>query len=84
MSIEEYKQSVKPGSRKDSLGHLIAARDQDSGAGLSDEELAANAAIFLFAGISFHFICNDDQGVDTTSTALTYITYALANRARTL
>jgi hypothetical protein len=45
---------MKPGLRKDSLGHIIAARDE-SGNGLSDEQLAANAAIFLFAGM-FHFI----------------------------
>jgi len=81
MSIEEYKQSVKPGSRKDSLGHLIAARDEDSGAGLSDEELAANAAVFLLAGTYLRsFDGPDMQGVDTTGTALSYIAYALNGR----
>jgi hypothetical protein len=50
-SIQEYKANVKPGSRKDSLCTLIASRDDD-GSGLSHEELAGNASIFIFAGIS--------------------------------
>ena len=57
LSIQAYKRHMVPGLRKDSLGHLIAARDEESGTGLSDEQLAANAAIFLFAGILlFHIL----------------------------
>ena len=41
---------MKPGLRRDSLSHLISAKAEDDRIGLSDEQLAANAAIFLFAG----------------------------------
>ena len=50
MSIRDYKENVKPGSRKDSLGHLITAKDED-GIGLSHEELVSAAFVFMVAGI---------------------------------
>jgi Cytochrome P450 len=46
------------------MSTLIASRDND-GTGLSHEELVSNATVLFFAG------------VDTTSTALTYIVYVL-------
>jgi len=49
ISIREYKANVKPGSRKDSLSTLIAAREDD-GTGLSHDELVGMASIFLVAG----------------------------------
>jgi len=51
MSIQEYKANVKPGSRKDSLGQLIAARDEN-GIGLSHEEVVSAAFIFMVAGLT--------------------------------
>lgn len=51
MSVLEYKKKAKPGSRKDSLGALIAARDED-GVGLSHLELVGAALIFMIAGIA--------------------------------
>jgi hypothetical protein len=51
MSILEYKENVKPGSRKDSLGTLIAARDED-GVGLSHMELVSAGLVFMIAGLS--------------------------------
>jgi cytochrome P450 len=50
MSIQEYKDKVKPGSRKDSLGQLIAAKDEN-GIGLSHEELIGFSFILMVAGI---------------------------------
>ena len=49
ISIREYKANVKPGSRKDSLSTLIAAREDD-GTGLSHDELVGMANVFLVAG----------------------------------
>jgi len=60
-----YKSNVKPGSRKDSLSTLIAAREDD-GTGLSHDELVGMANVFLVAG------------VDTTAITLVYIAYLLA------
>ena len=51
MSIHQYKGNVKPGSRKDSLGQLIAARDED-GIGLTHEEVLSAAFIFMVAGLT--------------------------------
>ena len=51
MSIQEYKANVKPGSRKDSLGQLIAARDE-YGIGLTHEEVLSSAFIFMVAGLT--------------------------------
>jgi len=51
MSIQEYKANVKPGSRKDSLGQLIAARDE-YGIGLTHEEVLSAAFIFMVAGLT--------------------------------
>jgi cytochrome P450 len=51
MSIHQYKSNVKPGSRKDSLGQLISARDED-GIGLTHEEVLSAAFIFMVAGLT--------------------------------
>lgn len=51
MSILEYKKNAKSGSRKDSLGRLIDAKDEN-GVGLSHEELVSAAFVFMVAGIS--------------------------------
>jgi cytochrome P450 len=50
LSIQEYKSHVKPGSRKDSLGQLISARDEN-GVPLSDEELVSATLVFMIVGI---------------------------------
>jgi cytochrome P450 len=50
MSIREYKEKVKPNSRKDSLSILIATKDED-GSVFSHEELVSLASIFLVAGL---------------------------------
>ena len=52
MSVMEYKKNARPGSRKDSLGALIAARDED-GFGLSHLELVGTALIFMVAGMPY-------------------------------
>ena len=49
MSIREYMSHVEPGSRKDSLGQLIAARDEN-GVPLSGEELVAAGMVFMIVG----------------------------------
>ena len=49
MSIQEYKNNVKPCSRKDSLGQLIAARDEN-GVGLSHMEVVSQSFVFMVAG----------------------------------
>jgi len=51
LSVNEYKRHVKPGSRKDSLSQLIAARDEN-GVPLSHEELIAAGLIFMIVGIT--------------------------------
>ena len=48
-SIREYMSQVEPGSRKDSLGQLIAARDEN-GVPLSGEELVAAGMVFMIVG----------------------------------
>src|SRR6266496_1360624 len=49
LSIQEYKNKVKIGSRRDALSLLLAAtNDEDSP--LSAEELVGAASIFLVAG----------------------------------
>jgi len=58
MSVLEYKKNAKPGSRKDSLGALISARDED-GVGLSHLELIGAALIFMVAGIPFTILHSD-------------------------
>lgn len=54
-------------SRNDLLGLLLAARDPESGRGLSDTELCDNVVTFIGAG---H---------ETTALALTYALYLIAN-----
>lgn len=49
LSVKEYNSKVKPVSRKDSLGQLIASRDAD-GSNLSHDELIAATYILMFAG----------------------------------
>lgn len=51
MSIQEYRSQVEPGSRKDSLAQLIAARDEN-GIALSEEELIAAGMVFMIVGIT--------------------------------
>jgi cytochrome P450 len=48
-SIREYMSHVAPGSRKDSLGQLIVARDEN-GIPLSEEELVAAGMVFMIVG----------------------------------
>jgi cytochrome P450 len=50
MAIKEYIDKVGPGSRKDALGLLLAACD-DNETRLSYKELVGAASIFLVAGI---------------------------------
>ena len=52
-SINAYKENVKLGSRKDSLGALIAARDED-GVGLSHQDLVGAGCVLLVAGIPLY------------------------------
>jgi cytochrome P450 len=56
-----------PSERKDLLGLLLAARDPETGKGLSDDELRDNIVTFIGAG---H---------ETTALALTYALYLIAN-----
>lgn len=56
MSIRHYKETVKSGSRKDSLGLLMAATDEN-GVGLSHEELVSSAFVFMVAGIAMSKAC---------------------------
>ena len=50
IAIREYIDKVGPGSRKDALGLLLAACD-DNETRLSYKELVGAASIFLVAGI---------------------------------
>src|SRR5277367_73572 len=78
LSVQEYKNHIRPGSRKDSLGQLIAARDEN-GLPLSHEELIAAGLIFMTVGIKLGIKrVVDFQGGDSTATALMYISYRLA------
>ena len=56
MAIKEYIEKVGPGSRKDALGLLLAACD-DNDARLSYKELVGAASIFLVAGIISRRLC---------------------------
>ena len=56
VAIKEYINKVGPGSRKDALGLLLAACDDDE-ARLSYKELVGAASIFLVAGIICQKLC---------------------------
>lgn len=64
-AIERRRASV--GEKRDLLGLLLAARDPETGRGLSDIELRDNVVTFIGAG---H---------ETTALALTYSLYLIAN-----
>lgn len=51
ISIREYKENVKPGTRKDSLSVIIASRDED-GSVLSHDELVGLSTVLIFGGNS--------------------------------
>ena len=62
-----YKETVKPGSRKDSLGALISSTDDD-GNHLTDLQLLSNAFLLYIAG------------TETVSNAATFTIYELAKQ----
>jgi cytochrome P450 len=49
LSIKEYQENVKPGSRKDALSTLLAAQTND-GSGLSHEEVIGSTLILIVGG----------------------------------
>lgn len=53
MSIKEYQRNVVPGSRKDALAQMIAARDEND-VGLSHDHLVSTAFVFMVAGGPIH------------------------------
>lgn len=68
--------NVKPGMRKDSLSTFIASRYED-GSALTHDELVSLATVVVLAVIPAS-MTRSRLGVDTTSIALTYISYHLA------